>query len=281
MVSGPAHPLLELEAEVARHVAKHAKRANRANPREDRNYIHLPGFITGKNDFPPLLPPEPDEPPRRKVKKKVELIPRNITQEDYIDALLDDSKHIVVAMGPAGTGKTLLATTFAVKSLIAGKIDKIVITRPAVSVDEQHGFLPGGIIEKLSPWMMPILDVFKEYFHPNDVKRMMLDETIEIAPFAYMRGRTFKNAIVIADEMQNSTVSQTKMVLTRIGENSRIIVTGDIQQHDRGYEVNGLKDFIERLEARHSDSIAVIKFSTGDVERHPVIEEILHLYGEE
>ena len=148
-------------------------------------------------------------------------------------------------------------------------------------MDEQHGFLPGDLNQKMQPWVLPILDVFKEHFSIAQVERMILDERIEIAPLAYMRGRTFKNAIVLADEMQNATPSQMKMVLTRIGENSRMIVTGDLKQHDRGFEQNGLKDFVERLQQGGSQSISVVEFEAGDVERHPVIEEILRLYGDE
>ncbi len=265
---------------MARQIAKRAKRANKPNPREDRN--HLPGFITGRKHE--HHQPQDDMlgvEDRRKPRKRIELLPRNVAQEDYIDALLDESKHIVFAMGPAGTGKTMLAAQFALKGLVDGDFEKIVITRPAVSVDEQHGFLPGTLLQKMEPWVMPILDVFTEHFSPQIVQRMMMDGVIEIAPLAYMRGRTFKNAIVIADEMQNSTVSQTKMVLTRIGEGSRMIVTGDIRQHDRGYETNGLKDFVARLRERGSDAIEIIEFSAEDVERHPVIEEVLALYGED
>lgn len=213
--------------------------------------------------------------------KRVELIPRNLSQEHYVEALLDDRKHVVFAMGPAGTGKTLLATKYAIQQMQEGECERIVITRPAVSVDEQHGFLPGTLIQKCEPWMLPILDVFREHYDQRVIQRMMLDNVLEIAPLAYCRGRTFKNCLVIGDEMQNATPSQMKMLLTRIGENSRMFITGDLRQHDRGFEKNGLKDFIERLQAYRSDTIAVVTFDVGDVERHPVIEEILAIYGED
>lgn len=251
-----------------------AKRADKPNPREDRNFPFDP--VKNPHGYQPS-----DEQFDRRPKKKVQLLPRSVAQEDYVDALLDPSRHVVFAMGPAGCGKTLLATQYAVKGLMDGDFQKIVITRPAVSVDEQHGFLPGGLVEKMQPWMMPILDVFKEYYSPRQVQKMIQDEMIEIAPLAFMRGRTFKNAIIIADEMQNSTISQTKMVLTRIGEDSKMIFTGDLKQHDRGYETNGLKDFVERLEHRGSEGIAVCHFDAGDVERHPIIEEILGIYGDD
>lgn len=246
--------------------SRNAKRANRPNPREDRN-VH-------RMDTPIKF----DESNSRR--KKVQLLPRNIAQEDYVELLNDESKSIVFATGPAGTGKTLLATLYAIQQLQAGNIKKVIITRPAVSVDEQHGFLPGSLIEKMAPWVIPITDVFKEFYSPQQLERMLLDETIEIAPLAYMRGRTLKNSIILFDEAQNALPSQMKMVLTRIGENSRLIVTGDIQQHDRGFADNGLKDFLARLAMRNSDYIGICTFDKFDVERHPVIEDVLSLYGE-
>lgn len=213
--------------------------------------------------------------------KRVQLIPRNLSQEAYVDALTDPTKYIVIAVGVAGTGKTVLATEYAIRAYQDGLYKKIIITRPAVSVDEQLGFLPGDLLAKMAPWMIPIIDVFKTYYSVKAVQNMLANEAIEIAPLAFMRGRTLKDAIIVADEMQNSTVSQTKMVLTRIGENSRIIMTGDLRQHDRGYEANGMRDFILRLKQQPHDGIAIIEFTPKDVERHCIIEHILQLYGEE
>lgn len=251
---------------------ENAKRASRPNPREDRNRP----YDAKSNPHGYQADAE-----STRVKKKVQLLPRSLAQENYVDALMDEDVSIVFAMGPAGCGKTLLATQYAVKGLMEGTYDKIVITRPAVSVDEQHGFLPGGLMEKMQPWVMPILDVFKEHFSPTQVQRMIEEEKIEVAPLAYMRGRTFKNAIILADEMQNSTDSQMKMVLTRIGEGSKMVVNGDLQQHDRTFAANGLKDFVTRLEKRGCDAIEVCRFDASDVERHPVIEAILGIYGDE
>jgi phosphate starvation-inducible protein PhoH and related proteins len=256
---------------VAKHFQKRAKRANKPNPREDRNF-YQPGPYD--REF------RHDENPRHS-RKKVQINPRNLAQEEYVDCLYDPSRYIVFAMGPAGCGKTLLATLYAIHGLQSGDYDKIIITRPAVSVDEQHGFLPGDLNAKMQPWVLPILDVFKEHYSVQQVERLILDEKIEVAPLAYMRGRTFKNAIILADEMQNATPSQMKMVLTRIGEGSRMVVTGDLRQHDRGFEQNGLKDFLLRLHTAHSQSIAVVEFGSTDIERHPVIEEVLALYGDE
>ena len=154
------------------------------------------------------------------------------------------------------------------------------VTRPAVSVDEQHGFLPGTLMEKMAPWTRPIFDVFEEYYTPDQIEYMINDNKVEVAPLAYMRGRTFKNAFIIADEMQNATDSQMKMLLTRIGDNSKIVVTGDLNQHDRGYESNGLKCFIQRLQKAKSDKIKLVEFGNTDIERHPVVSEVLSIYGE-
>jgi phosphate starvation-inducible PhoH-like protein len=133
----------------------------------------------------------------------------------------------------------------------------------------------------MAPWTRPIFDIFEEYFSPDQIEYMLKDNKLEIAPLAYMRGRTFKNSFIIADEMQNATDSQMKMLLTRIGENSKLVVTGDLNQHDRGYESNGLKMFIERLLEKGSTRIKMVTFNHKDIERHPVVEEVLRIYGEE
>ena len=146
--------------------------------------------------------------------KRVEITPRNLRQEDYFAHLENPHKDMVFALGPAGTGKTLIATLWAVKQLKAGAVERIVITRPAVSVDEQHGFLPGTLEQKMAPWTRPIMDVFREFWDLKQIESMLENEVIEIAPLAYMRGRTFKNAWIVADEMQNATPNQMKMLLT-------------------------------------------------------------------
>lgn len=219
--------------------------------------------------------------PKKARKQKIEIIPRNLAQENYTINLEDDSKKIIFAVGPAGTGKTLLGTLLAVRELKAGNIEKIVLTRPAVGADgEKHGFLPGDINAKMEPWLMPILDVFDEYFDKSQIKEMMDDGVIEVAPIAFMRGRTFKNAIILADEFQNTTETQAKCVLTRIGEGSRLIVTGDLNQSDFS-KANGLLDFTTRLEQAGSDSIAVCRFDRTHVERSAVVSEVLAVYGDE
>jgi len=211
--------------------------------------------------------------------RQVQVLPRNLNQETYLEYLKDPKKHIVFAVGPAGTGKTLLGVQMAIKAFQDRIVDKIVITRPAVSVDEQHGFLPGTLEQKMEPWTRPIFDVFAECFYQKEIAGMIQEGVIEIAPLAYMRGRTFKNAYIIADEMQNATPSQTKMLLTRIGEGSHMVVTGDLQQADR-MSSNGLLDFINKVQQRDLTHVAVSRFDRGDVERHEAVKEILEIYGE-
>ena len=217
---------------------------------------------------------------QRTRKKEVNIVPRNFHQDDLLGLIEDKNINIVFATGPAGTGKTFISTLAGIKLLMSNKIDKFVVTRPAVSVDEQHGFLPGTLQEKMAPWTRPIMDCFEEYYTPDQIEFMLGDNKVEIAPLAYMRGRTFKNSYIIADEMQNATDNQMKMLLTRIGEGSKLIVTGDLAQHERGYESNGLRCFIERLAKAGSDRIKMVQFEHGDIERHPVVTEVLRLYNE-
>ena len=217
---------------------------------------------------------------QRTRQKEVKIVPRNFHQDDLLGLLEDKNINIVFATGPAGTGKTFISTLAGIRELKNNKIDKFVVTRPAVSVDEQHGFLPGALQEKMAPWTRPIMDCFEEYYTPDQIEFMLGDNKVEIAPLAYMRGRTFKNSYIIADEMQNATDNQMKMLLTRIGEGSKLIVTGDLAQHERGYESNGLRCFIERLAKAGSDRIKMVQFDHGDIERHPVVTEVLRLYNE-
>jgi phosphate starvation-inducible PhoH-like protein len=211
--------------------------------------------------------------------KKVELLPRNTAQEAYVEALLE--KRMVFAVGPAGTGKTLLAVLRAIQALRTQEITKIILTRPAVSVDEKHGFLPGTLNEKMEPWTKPIFDVFEEYYGLLETARMLEDGIIEIAPLGFMRGRTFKHAYIVADEMQNATPDQMKMLLTRIGEGSSMVITGDLRQHDRGFDKNGLLDFLDRLTVRSTSELAVCKFGREHVERDPMVAEVLRIYDED
>jgi phosphate starvation-inducible PhoH-like protein len=182
--------------------------------------------------------------------RRIELIPRTRNQERLVLALQDADQHIVVTVGPAGTGKTYLAMQAAVKALREGQCDRIVMTRPAVGVEgEQHGFLPGNLVAKMEP-------------------------------LAFMRGRTFKNSWIIADEMQNATPAQAKMLMTRIGTNSKIVITGDVEQADRSNGDNGLLDLCERLAATSVAGIAVCALEARDVQRHKIIGSVLKLYAD-
>ena len=216
---------------------------------------------------------------RKVANKPVDLIPRTKNQERLVLALQDAAQHIVVTVGPAGTGKTYLAMQAAVKALKEGECDRIILTRPAVGVeDEKHGFLPGNLVAKMEPWTRPLLDVLREYYRPQEIATMIDDQVIEIAPLAFMRGRTFKHAWIIADEMQNATPAQCKMLMTRIGTNSKIVITGDVEQADRQLGENGLMDLCERLQKGGVEGIAVCALDGRDVQRHKIIGPILKLY---
>ena len=239
-------------------------------------------------------------PKERAIFEKKFTVPKNTHQEMYCKLLKTKSKKIVIANGPAGTGKTLFATEYGVRYFLTDTYEKLIFTRPSVSVDEDLGFLPGTLEEKMAPWVRPIYDVLYNFLSPKEVQQLMEEKIIEIAPLGYMRGRTFKNAWIVADEMQNSTVSQMKMLLTRLGENSRLVVTGDLQQFDRSFENNGLDDFLRKLhlkekreELREEElgekgeqkekekkekSIVSFEFKKGDIQREEVVKEVLDIY---
>jgi phosphate starvation-inducible PhoH-like protein len=210
---------------------------------------------------------------------RVHLVPKNLAQEEYIEYLNNEQKNIVFAVGPAGTGKTYLAVLKAIQGLREGQIKKLILTRPAVSVDEKHGFLPGDLNAKMQPWLLPIIDYLEEYYSMEQINTLIKENVIEIAPLGFMRGRSFKNAFIIADEIQNATPSQVKMLLTRFGEGCKMVITGDLAQHDRGFEQNGLKDFLDRFSGS-SSRIETVRFQNCHIERHPVVSEVLGIYGE-
>ena len=213
--------------------------------------------------------------------KRIDIIPKNFNQEIYLKKLDQENNHILFAIGPAGTGKTMIAVQWAINEFKEGLCDKIVITRPAVSVDEQHGFLPGDLNEKMAPWTRPIFDVFSDNFCQAEIERQIREGIVEVAPLAYMRGRTFKNSVIIADEMQNATPSQMKMLLTRLGEGSKMVVTGDLQQADRPSN-NGLLQFLELYNNFNNHQyVDICRFSKQDIERHEAVKEILEIYGDE
>jgi phosphate starvation-inducible PhoH-like protein len=205
--------------------------------------------------------------------------PKNQSQEIFSSMLKAKNKKIILATGPAGTGKTLFATEYGIRYFLLGVYEKLIFTRPSVSVDEELGFLPGTMEEKMAPWVRPIYDVLYQFVSPREVQILMEEKIIEIAPLGYMRGRTFKNAWIVADEMQNSTVSQMKMLLTRLGENSRLVITGDLEQYDRPNERNGLEDFLDKFRGKRSSSIGSFEFDRSDIQREEVVKEILDIYS--
>ena len=205
------------------------------------------------------------------------LAARTPVQAAYIEAIRN--RELIFGMGPAGTGKTYLAVCMAVSMLVAGKVDKIILTRPAVEAGERLGFLPGDLTEKVDPYLRPIYDALYETLPADQVNRKIENGIIEIAPLAFMRGRTLKNAFVLLDEAQNTTPVQMKMFLTRLGENSRMVVTGDITQVDLPHgQKSGLRDAIETL--RKIEEVAILRFTKVDVVRHPLVSKIVDAYDQ-
>ena len=201
-----------------------------------------------------------------------------IKQTEYIESI-SSQKKIIVATGPAGCGKTLFACQEAAKGFRNGDYNRIIVTRPTVAVDEDIGYLPGGIDDKLGPWIHPMMDMLGMYFSFGELDRMKTRGTLEIAPLSFMRGRTFDDSFIIADEMQNCTINQMKMILTRIGFDSKMVVTGDTEQSDLKDEMSGLVDFLERLKLYETKYIDEINLSDVDIKRHPVVNEIIELYN--
>lgn len=206
------------------------------------------------------------------------LKPRNKTQEEYLKLLESADFPVIISTGPAGCGKSLWACATGVRMLQQNVVSKLILTRPAVSVDEEHGFLPGTLEEKMDPWIRPLYDVLYKYFTPKQITQLIEKQIIEICPLAYMRGRTFENSWIILDEAQNTLKSQMLMMLTRIGKGSKLIVTGDPAQYDRGFDTNGLTDLLIRIKRSPQSDIGVIEFTDADIERHPIIQKVIRLY---
>lgn len=216
------------------------------------------------------------EPPKVMIRtRKKTIVPRSPTQITYMEAL---ARHdVIFALGPAGTGKTYLAVAQAVSQLISGSVDRLILSRPAVEAGERLGFLPGDMKEKVDPYLRPLYDALYDTLPAEQVERRIASGEIEIAPLAFMRGRTLANAFIILDEAQNTTIAQMKMFLTRFGENSRMVICGDPKQVDLPQPgASGLADAVARLEG--VEGIAVVPFGISDVVRHPVVGRIVQAY---
>jgi phosphate starvation-inducible PhoH-like protein len=203
-------------------------------------------------------------------------LPIGLAQKAYVKTLRSNLKPLVVATGPAGSGKTLFACQTAVENLADKRCERIILTRPIVSVDEELGFLPGNIDEKMDPWTRPMFDILSNYYSKSQITQMVKNKTVEISPLAYMRGRTFEDSFIIGDEMQNATPNQMKMMLTRLGENSKMVITGDADQCD--IPKSGLVDLIHRMSDRELEYLDHIVLGVEDIQRHPAIKEILSIY---
>ncbi len=226
----------------------------------------LEGIIAGGQDAPPIM---------IRTRKKT-IVPRSAAQIEYMQALA--SRDMIFALGPAGTGKTYVAVAQAVAQLISGSVQRLILSRPAVEAGERLGFLPGDMKEKVDPYLRPIYDALYDCMPPEQVERRIASGEIEIAPIAFMRGRTLADAFVILDEAQNTTPAQMKMFLTRFGQNSRMVICGDPKQVDipGGPQMSGLNDAVTRLEG--IEGIAVARFTSADVVRHPIVGRIVDAY---
>jgi len=226
----------------------------------------LEGIIAGGGEAPSVM---------IRTRKKT-IVPRSATQIEYMKELA--SKDIIFALGPAGTGKTYVAVAQAVSQLITGSVQRLILSRPAVEAGERLGFLPGDMKEKVDPYLRPLYDALYDCMPPEQVERRIASGEIEIAPIAFMRGRTLADAFVILDEAQNTTPAQMKMFLTRFGMNSRMVICGDPRQVDipGGDAMSGLADAVRKLEG--VDGIAVTRFTNADVVRHPIVGRIVEAY---
>tara|TARA_Y100000401_G_scaffold72825_1_gene58844 strand:+ start:66 stop:668 length:603 start_codon:yes stop_codon:yes gene_type:complete len=197
--------------------------------------------------------------------------PKTAGQCKYM-RILQSPKPIIIATGPAGSGKTMFACQLAAENLMNRNINRIVLTRPIVGADEDMGYLPGEMERKMEPWTKPMIDVFENY-----LTRGQLEHYVYIEPLGFMRGRTFDNAYIVADEMQNSTPNQMKMLLTRLGKNTKLVITGDLNQSDLGNK-SGLKDLTNRMDGLNLNYIEHVTMDNNDILRHPAVSEILKIY---
>ena len=207
--------------------------------------------------------------------------PKTKNQSIFIDALKSDYAQIVICHGSAGTGKTLLSCQEGIRSYLHKNIDKIIITRPAVCADEDIGYLPGDLEDKMKPFTQPLFDTFEKILPTTCVQYMVKTNHIQIIPLAYMRGRTFENKFIIADEMQNTTIEQMIMLLTRIGKGSKLVIVGDTNQCDRKVKCNGLLDLLHKMKNSEKElkRIKLIELENKDIQREECVKEAISLYN--
>ena len=245
-----------------------AKRRNYESSNRNEKSHNVEPFYTSKSPWDPLNQPAFD---RRDQSYMRTIKPQNTNQKLLLEAMA--SHNLVVAAGPAGTGKTYLAISAAVEAMEAGKVDRIVLSRPAIEAGETIGFLPGDMHEKMAPFLRPLYDALNDRMGSKKLKQYLADGAIEIAPIGYMRGRTLNNAFVVIDEAQNCTYNQIKMLLTRLGWHSTMVLTGDPDQSDLLQGMSGLADIARKLEA--VSGIAVVRLTDRDIVRHPLVASML------
>lgn len=205
------------------------------------------------------------------------IVPRTPGQYDYVQAILDHD--ITLAVGPAGSGKSFLAIAMAVRGLVQGEYRRLILTRPAVeAAHERLGFLPGDALEKIHPYMIPLYESLEKVLGPTEVRRLIERNIIEVVPLAYMRGRTFDNAFIVLDEGQNTCKEQVQMLLTRLGNRSKIIITGDIKQNDIRNGINGLEDAVLRFYGNEYVATALLR--KADIQRSPLVARVVSAYEE-
>ena len=242
-----------------------SKKSKKHKNSKEANIIH-PAFSHG--DWHPL-DDQIDQQRDKKYLRKIK--PRSEGQKDLLNAI--DTSNLTMAIGPAGTGKTYLAISKAVEALEAGEVERIILSRPAMEAGESLGYLPGDMHEKMAPYLRPLYDALGDRLGGKRVRHLIEDGTIEIAPVGFMRGRTLNNAFVVIDEAQNCTYQQLKMLLSRLGWHSTMVVTGDPDQTDLLDELSGLAQISDRLDA--VEEIAVIRLTSEDIVRHPLVSQML------
>lgn len=264
---------VDAAAEILAHLKKRFVARGSIEEEDVRGAIRFRGY-SANGRVEPIASTQFDE-GFRTPKKSV--LPRSPRQADFIKIL--KNKPLSFGLGPAGTGKTYLAVVAAVAALSEGRVDKIILSRPAVEAGERIGFLPGDMKEKVDPYMQPLYDSLEDCLPAKQLERLYESKTIEIAPLAFMRGRTLSRAFVVLDEAQNATIAQMKMFLTRLGSDSHMVITGDETQVDLPTATqSGLIDAARRL--KHLDAVGIVQFTEDDVVRHPLVAAIIRAYNQ-